>query len=91
MEEGNEQKESCLGESQFAPFLDEIIDARDLDLVSEAHVPPGEKHWTPVPNNSKHLLQEISMVKSRTGFDEHAFRERCQSAQSELSQEFKSK
>lgn len=77
------------GESQFAPFLDEIIDAGNLELVTEDHVPAREEQWPPHHSDSKHLLQEISMVKTCTGFDEHAFRERCQRMQSELCQEFK--
>ncbi len=45
----------------------------------------------PMTGGAKHILQEMSIVKNRLGFDEQAFRDHCQKMQSELCQEFKGK
>lgn len=86
-----------IGDSQFAPFLDEIIDANDLPLPADQTVQSGElSKWSkyqsggePSLNGSNHILQEMTIVRSRIGFDEQAFRDRCQKIQAELCQEFK--
>lgn len=88
-----------MGDSQFAPFLDEIIDANDLPLPADQAVQSGElskwsKHQSgsePSLNGSNHILQEMTIVRSRIGFDEQAFRDKCQKIQAELCQEFKGK
>ncbi|PJF18016.1 hypothetical protein PSACC_02183 [Paramicrosporidium saccamoebae] len=76
-------------DSQFAPFIDEIIDTNELDMA----LAPVEKRdqWESNSNvgGSKHILHEMSIVKSRIGFSEQQFRDKCQKLQSELCQEFK--
>lgn len=90
----NRQQESM--DSQFAPFLEDIIDSNDLPLAPElpdTHGVPNALQWitsSGIDPSSKHILQEMSIVQSRIGFDEHGFREKCQRVQAELCQEFKS-
>lgn len=74
-------------ESQFAPYLDDIIDTNDLPVPKEGEQSlPDRSQW---PNESQHILHEMSIVKNRVGFDEPAFREQCQRVQAELQQELK--
>ena len=93
-----EQTEALIDEKeadQFAPFLDEIIDTNDLEPVSpgSSNVSPSEpnRQWMTIGDmgTSKHIFQEMSIVKSRIGFDEQEFREQCQRVQTMLTSEFK--
>jgi hypothetical protein len=98
-EEGHNErirkKEKIGADSQFAPFLDEIIDTNDLPLAIDEAQPRDSnlQLWmtsSGPSSSSAHVLHEMSIVRSRIGFDEQAFREKCQRLQAELASEFKS-
>lgn len=81
---------------QFAPFLDEIVDAGDLQSAAHGAAPSTPdsspaNQWMTIGDMgpSKTLFQEMSLVKSRIGFDERDFREQCQRVQTMLTSEFK--
>lgn len=75
---------------QFAPFLDEIvIDTNELESATTSRANTEVAWPTNNVGGSKHILHEMSIVRSRIGFDEQVFRDKCQQVQSELCQEFK--
>lgn len=86
----DDKVEEGLLEPQFTPFMDEIIDANQLERIPilEADIPPSEQQWLDT-TRSKHAIHEIAIVKSRIGFDEHEFRAKCQQVQAAMCQEFK--
>ena len=95
---GDEKRKATEGnevtESQFPPFMDEILDYDALEshqsVAGEA--PSGPPSYNDAPMTKYEPvanLNDIAMVRRAIDFDERAFRADCQALQAEMAQEFK--
>jgi len=75
-------------EEGFEEEEEYLLDTQDLQQIVEyqdQQPPPSN----PKSHQNTHLLQEMTLVKSRVAFDEQDFRARCHRLQSETCQLFK--